>query len=580
MPAPFFFHIRCTICYWLSTTQAFHTFSPVSYTHLSLKVTGDIKDGDDTVTNFYYKVRIDGKQVVEHTGGTYEGGVTNGVTELNSKLADAKFTAADAGHTVSIDIDAGDYKTTITGITIASADISGATLNLNGATVAYTGKQVAFTDDQISKFQISDIRLKASDFTYTYEGDDLVNATPSGKTLYVVATVNKAGYTGKIKAPFTIAKRTLDAEKLEVKLNKNTVSYAEKAKISSDYVSVKDTVTGETLPTSVYTVTSTSSLNNVGDESVLSVTTDSLSKDTKTNNNYQNVVSKGTTDKVKVVANQMSDFKIVVDSIGKDYVTDTNSVKAAIHFYLGDKEVTSAVADAISVKPAALASGATTLSVAVNGDNKNVIGNTTVTLPVTLNKLTAEGLTYTIGSLKDQKANATTDLGAETYTGAAITKDIKDVRFVVTGTTTTTTVNLSSSDYKVEYVNDNTNAQAVSGKTVDVYIVGTGNYSGRVKIGSFVINAAEITKDDITVPAKVQYDGSLQTAADYMTGKVTVKAGAAGKKKDVPADAYKLTYATKDGKAVAVGSTIVTTLKKSDITNKNYTCLLYTSRCV
>ena len=537
----------------------------------SLKVTGDIKDGDDTVTNFYYKVRIDGKQVVEHTGGTYEGGVTNGVTELNSKLADAKFTAADAGHTVSIDIDAGDYKTTITGITIASADISGATLNLNGATVAYTGKQVAFTDDQISKFQISDIRLKASDFTYTYEGDDLVNATPSGKTLYVVATVNKAGYTGKIKAPFTIAKRTLDAEKLEVKLNKNTVSYAEKAKISSDYVSVKDTVTGETLPTSVYTVTSTSSLNNVGDESVLSVTTDSLSKDTKTNNNYQNVVSKGTTDKVKVVANQMSDFKIVVDSIGKDYVTDTNSVKAAIHFYLGDKEVTSAVADAISVKPAALASGATTLSVAVNGDNKNVIGNTTVTLPVTLNKLTAEGLTYTIGSLKDQKANATTDLGAETYTGAAITKDIKDVRFVVTGTTTTTTVNLSSSDYKVEYVNDNTNAQAVSGKTVDVYIVGTGNYSGRVKIGSFVINAAEITKDDITVPAKVQYDGSLQTAADYMTGKVTVKAGAAGKKKDVPADAYKLTYATKDGKAVAVGSTIVTTLKKSDITNKNYT---------
>ncbi|MEI3305417.1 MAG: hypothetical protein V8R40_04920 [Dysosmobacter sp.] len=332
------------------------------------------------------------------------------------------------------------------------------------------------------------------------------------KGVHAVATVNKAGYTGKLKAPFTIAKRTLDAEKLEVKLNKNTVSYAEKTKISSDYVSVKDTVTGERLPIFVYTVTSTSSLNNVGDESVLSVTTDSLSKDTKTNNNYQNVVSKGTTDKVKVVANQMSDFKIVVDSIGKDYVTDTDSVtKAAIDFYIGDKEVTSAVADAISVKPAALASGATTLSVAVNGDNKNVIGNTTVTLPVTLKKLTAQGLTYTIGSLKDQKANATTDLGAETYTGAAITKDIKDVRFVVTGTTTTTTVNLSSSDYKVEYVNDNTNAQAVSGKTVDVYIVGTGNYSGRVKIGSFVINAAEITKDDITVPAKVQYDGSLQT---------------------------------------------------------------------
>ena len=538
-----------------------------------LSVSGDIKDGNTDVTSFNYKVRIDGKEVVGHdTTATYAGKATS-VDTLNTELAKAKFEATDAGHTVSVDIvgtgNFEGFKTTIAGIEIKSVDVSTATLSLNNQAVSYTGKQVAFTDTQIEKFTFNN-GLLYSDFTYTYEGEDLVNATPDGKTLYVVATVNKAGYTGKIKAPFTIVKRTLDAGKLEVKLNKNTVSYAEKAKISSDYVSVKDTVTGETLPASVYSVTATG-LNAVGAESVLTVATDSLSKDAKTNSNYQGNVSKTTTEKVKVVANQMSDFKIVVDSIGKDYVTDTNSVKAAIHFYLGDKEVTSAVADAISVKPAALASGATTLSVAVNGDNKNVIGNTTVTLPVTLNKLTAEGLTYTIGSLKDQKANATTDLGAETYTGAAITKNIKDVRFVVTGTTTTTTVNLSSSDYKVEYVNDNTNAQAVSGKNVDVYIVGTGNYSGRVKIGSFAINAAEITAADITVPAKVQYDGSLQTVADYMTGKVTVKAGATGKKKDVPADAYKLTYATKDGKAVAVGSTIVTTLKKSDITNKNYT---------
>ena len=539
----------------------------------TLSVSGDIKDENTDVTSFNYKVRIDGKEVVGHDPASVYAGSASSVATLNTELAKAKFAETDAGHTVSVDIvgtgNFEGFKTTIAGIEIKSVDVSTAKLNLNGQTVSYTGKQVAFTDEQIKNFTFSN-GLSWSDFTYTYEGDDLVNATPSGKNLYVVATVNKAGYTGKIKATFTIAKRTLDAGKLEVKLNKNTVSYAEKAKISSDYVSVKDTVTGETLPASVYSVTATG-LNTVGAESVLTVATDSLSKDAKTNSNYQGNVSKITTEKVKVVANQMSDFKIVVDSIGKDYVTDTNSVKAAIHFYLGDKEVTSSVADAISVKPAALASDATTLSVAVNGDNKNVIGNTTVTLPVTLNKLTAEGLTYTIGSLKDQKANATTDLGAETYTGAAITKNIKDVRFVVTGTTTTTTVNLSSSDYKVEYVNDNTNAQAVSGKNVDVYIVGTGNYSGRVKIGSFAINAAEITAADITVPAKVQYDGSLQTVADYMTGKVTVKAGATGKKKDVPADAYKLTYATKDGKAVAVGSTIVTTLKKSDITNKNYT---------
>ena len=34
--------------------------------------------------------------------------------------------------------------------------------------------------------------------------------------------------------------------------------------------------------------------------------------------NYTGNVIKVTTDKVKVVANQMSDFKIVTDSIGKD----------------------------------------------------------------------------------------------------------------------------------------------------------------------------------------------------------------------------------------------------------------------
>ena len=542
----------------------------------ALTVSGELKDGDADVVNFDYEVRIDGKEVVGHTG-TYKGSATS-ISDLSTKLATATFTAEDAGHTASVNItgkgnNAG-FKTTIEGIEIKSADISNEVLNLNGQTVSYTGKQVAFTDAQIENFTITGTHgLTYSDFTYTYEGDDLVNATPDGKEVYVVATVNKAGYTGKIKKGFVINKRRLDVDKLELTLNKTTVSYAERANISSDFVTVKDTVTGEVLPASTYTVSATG-LNAVGNEAELTVTTtaDSLAKDTKTNNNYTGNITKTTTGKkVKVVANQMSDFKIVVDSIGKDYVTNEAAVKEAIHFYIGEKEVTNAISSVISVKPAVLASGATTLSVAVNGDNTNVIGNTTVTLPVTLNKLTAEGLTYKIGSGNDQTANENTDLGAETYTGAAITKDIKDVKFVITGANNQkTTVNLSTSDYKVEYVNDNTNANAVSNKNVEVYIVGTGNYSGRVKIGTFTIAQAEITAADITVPEKVQYNGSLQTVADYMDGKVTVKAGATGKKKDVPADAYKLTYKTSDNKAVAVGSTIETRLESANIKNRNY----------
>ena len=168
---------------------------------------------------------------------------------------------------------------------------------------------MAFSDTQIAGFTIAGISgLSYNDFKYTYEGDDLVNATPAGKTLQVVATVDKAGYTGQIKAPFIINKRTLNPDKLELTLKKNTVSYAERSKISSDYVTVKDTVTGETLPTSVYTVTG-SGLTAVGTESTLSIATDSLDKDEKTNRNYTGNVIKVTTDKVKVVANQMSDFK-------------------------------------------------------------------------------------------------------------------------------------------------------------------------------------------------------------------------------------------------------------------------------
>ena len=304
----------------------------------ALTVSGELKDGDADVVNFDYEVRIDGKEVVGHTG-TYKGSATS-ISDLSTKLATATFTAEDAGHTASVNItgkgnNAG-FKTTIEGIEIKSADISNEVLNINGQTVSYTGKQVAFTDAQIENFTITGTHgLTYSDFTYTYEGDDLVNATPDGKEVYVVATVNKAGYTGKIKKGFVINKRRLDVDKLELTLNKTTVSYAERANISSDFVTVKDTVTGEVLPASTYTVSATG-LNAVGNEAELTVTTtaDSLAKDTKTNNNYTGNITKTTTGKkVKVVANQMSDFKIVVDSIGKDYVTNEAAVKEAIQSY-------------------------------------------------------------------------------------------------------------------------------------------------------------------------------------------------------------------------------------------------------
>ena len=570
----------------------------------SLKVKNDIKDGDTVVTNFNYKVRINGYEVVDtnageaHYSGTYASTspVAN-LAALNTELAKAKFAPSDAGKTVSVEITKDDFKMTIPGIKIEKVNVEDvARLNITSATKpVYTGKQTAFADDEITNnFAIKEKTsntdysgLTSSDFTYTYEGDDLVNV--SDKDIYVVANVNAAGYTGKIKAPFRIQKRSLVAGELELKLNKNTISYAELGTIPSDFVTVKDTETGETLPTSVYTLSAAnnklSSVETGFNEDNLKVTINNgtLSKDKIISNNYlaSSNITKDTTDKVKVVANNMSDFKIVVDGIGKDDATSTtpgvkdNAVRNAIHFYIGETDVTNKVKSILTYKAATLADGASTLSVEITGDNKNVLGNTTVSLPVTTNKLVDSKLTFEIGSTKYAKTtsgvgtSATTafgsSLGDEKYTGEAVTKAIKNVKSDGTNL-------VADKDYKIVYENDNINTNAVSGKAIKVSIVGINDWSGSIVIGTYNITPAEIDTTDIKVPKKVLYDGNLQTAADYMTGKVTVKATTSvngeEKKIDVPADAYQLTCtATK----LAVGGVITTKIAKANIKNKNFT---------
>ena len=563
----------------------------------SLKVKNDIKDGDTVVTGFDYKVRIDGHEVVDtaageaHNGGTYAGNNVSNLTNLNAALNNAKFAPSDAGKTVSVEITKGDFKMTIPGIKIEKVNVEDvARLDIASATKpVYTGKQTAFADSVItSNFAIKEKNsntsysgLTSSDFTYTYEGDDLVNV--SDKDLYVIANVKAEGYTGKIKASFRIQKRPLAADELELKLNKNTISYAELGTIPSDFVTVKDTETGETLPTSVYTLSAAnnklSSVETGSNEDNLKVTINNgtLLKDKIISNNYSanSGVTKNTTDKVKVVANNMSDFKIVVDGIGKDDATSTasgvkdNAVRNAIHFYIGETEVTNKIKGILTYKAATLADGATTLSVEITGDNKNVLGNTTVSLPVTTNKLVDSKLTFEIGSTKYGKSSGLTafgsDLGNETYTGEAVTKAIKNVKSDGTNL-------VADKDYKIVYENDNINTNAVSGKTVKVSIVGINDWSGSIVIGTYNITPAKIKAADIKVPKKVLYDGNLQTAADYMTGKVTVKATTSvngeEKKIDVPADAYQLTCtATK----LAVGGVITTKIARANIKNKNFT---------
>ena len=381
-----------------------------------------------------------------------------------------------------------------------------------------------------------------------------------------MATVNKTGYTGAIRVQgIQIEKREIKADNLEVTLNKDSVSFAERSSISSEIVTVKDKETGDVFPASTYSVTANTALNNVGDSAQLKITFNNLAKDEMIGRNYTTGTTSNTklTDgKVKLTANNISDFKIVTDSVKREGF-NAGKAKAAIHFYLGDKEVTSYVNNNITFAPEAVQEGATSVNVALNGDNKNILGNTTVSINLTLNEITKDNLTLKIDGTTWSTSSAT--IANKTYTGEEITREVKDVKVGTTGLTT--------SDYKIEYVGDRTNAFAVSNKKVEMYIVGVGDWSGRIKLGEFQIDQAEIKTDDIKVPETVQYDGSIQTAADYMDGKVSVQANTTvngeSKKIDVPADAYTLTYSISPN-SLAVGTQITTKLESAKITNKNF----------
>ncbi len=534
----------------------------------TLKVDGTLKDADGKALtgNITWEVRINGREVVGHTG-TYKN--TCDVSDLTNDLKKATFVAEDAENLVSLKISQGSFYTELADIKIENVNIDGkGSINLNGATLTYTGEQVAFTDAQIKNFQITGDAstthgLTSTDFTYKYEGD-LINATKD-KKVTLIATVNKPGYVGEIKNEnVTIGKRPIVADKLEVTLNKDTISYAERTNIPSDMVTVKDIDTGLEFPASTYTVSSTVLSNGnakVGDSDKLTVKFD-LSKDEAVNRNYSanNASNKETDTKVKLTANNLSDFTIKVDSVKRENFNNSTA-KAATHFYLGDKEVTNAVKEKITFAAEAVQSDATSGNVVLTGDNVNILGTTTVSVNLTLNELTKDSISLKVDDVVWDK----TDVADVTYTGTEIARDIKDVK--VGGN-----VGLTTSDYKIEYVGDLTNAYDVSKKEVEMYIVGIGNYSGKVKLGSFKINPAEIKGADIKVPETVQYDGSLQTADEYMNGKVTAQAVTTvkgeEKKIDVPADAYTLTYTTDKG--LVVGSQITTKLESSKIINKNF----------
>ena len=555
-------------------------------------VTGTyLKDSSgEAVTSFKYQVLVDGKQPVgdDGTGWNYEFAATSASDLINAKY---NFNSANfVGHTVTVRIigtgkfEGLDYTTA--GVVVSAkkvtADNTSFTFKKN---YDYTGEAKTFTASDLNVSTIDG--LTASDFTYSYEGDN-VNAS-EGKTAaeqpILVAKVNKTGYEGTIKTPFTIWKRVVTASDYEATLNTKEYAYTG-ASITPDSKSVTVTskLTKETINPDLYTVSvaAGSTLTNAGDEGSLKVTFKSelLAKDKTFSSNYKfangttyvDIATKNT-DTAKIVARNLSDCTITIDSTKysaalADKTTVKNAIKNLIHIKAGDTELTPAILNGIDYTVSNIDENTKTATVTFTGDDKNVKGTATATFNITLNDI--KDASFTGGTETGSGKN----LQPEVYTGEAITKNAAQLgKLKVTASGKEVTL-VEGRDYKVVYSNNNVNVTEAS-KPVTITVEGIGDWGGKATVGTFAITPATVKETNVTVPKTVEYNGANVTAADYLDGKVTVKAttkvrndkGAQVEKTiDIPADAYELSYTPATG-TILPGTKLTTIVK---VKNANF----------
>ncbi|MDC7289128.1 hypothetical protein NXH76_15070 [Blautia schinkii] len=558
-------------------------------------------DGKE-VKSFRYEWLIDGRQPIDKNGvamsysySTNQG--LKGITSAKSFTPDESH----VGHTLTLKItgmgaDEGFIYTT-PGVVVKAKTVdetnTGIIINKS---VDYTGEEKTFALTDLAMDSTNNAHsLAISDFTYSYEGDN-VNACENKSTAEqpkLVAKVNKAGYEGTIKVPFVIWKRYIQTSDYEVKINTKEYAYTG-ASVTPDAkdVTVTSKLTKETINPELYTVSAAATLTNVGDSAQLKITFDrnALSKDAMFNNNYKfngnadvDVVS-ATDDKAKVIARNLSDCTISIDSTKyNSKLSDKAQVKGEvtplIHIYAGETELTH-ILNGVDFTVSNIDSNSTSATVTFTGDDKNVKGTATATFRITLNSVTDASFTGGTDTTTGNKHEE------EVYTGSPITKKAAQLGKLMVGATTL----VEGKEYKVVYSSNNTEA----GETVSIYVEGINDWGGRKLIGTFDIIPAEVEPKNITVPKTVEYNGANVNASDYLEGKVTVKATTKVRNDkgdqvaqtiDIPASAYKLAYTSSAGtilpgtllttvltvkdKNFGVVDTTVTADKKTEVVNKS-----------
>ena len=373
----------------------------------------------------------------------------------------------------------------------------------------YTGKAITVTAADIWVNNASGIT--SEDFIYTYEGDTVNANAKEEQKGYVIATINKDGFTGSKKIPLNIEPVTTNKDSFDVTLNKKEYEYTGNSITASETdVTVTNNYTGGTVNSAALKggVEFAGTFKNVGDTSAVKVTNIDVTKDASLNGNvnYHSSSEYVTSDKATVVARQLSNTTIeVTDGLWVPGHTYTEAdVRGCITIKDSEGNVLNLGNDINVTVPNITGIG--DYQITISGKNSNVIGSVTKTLSIKENTLSNGS--FTNGEF------ATYD---EYYTGQPVTKSTSILGQFKVGNVALT----EGEDYEIVYSN-NTNATGT--KLASLTVKGIGDWGGE-KTYTFKILAAEIASDTITVPKTVLYDGSKISASDYLEKEdITVKA--------------------------------------------------------
>ena len=420
--------------------------------------------------------------------------------------------------------ESGDWSYTSSALTVSAKDVTGKyeiTINKNNTYTGTETKPAATVSPIAGKGGDADVQ-----FDVDYTGD-LVNVTDEGIKVTAKPVDSKA-YKGYIETTIKVTASDLkdeatkkDEEKLvKAALKTKEVEYTgSEIKLKKADVNVTDAKTGADLNALVDDKAEISTgLTNVTekDADAKNVTVDLTAN--KSVANFSGTGKVTTTDKVKVVARDLSKVKVTIKSQaklgdGKAYTLKDLLDKGAISFAdTNGKTLTLDKDIAIEGLDKAVNYGTYTVTIKPAKDNKNVTGQTTAQFSIFSQNI--EGAKF---YTKTKKADGSVELKEYkfddyAYTGEQIKPDVS--KLVVAFDKNN---EVDPADYSIEY-DKNVNAG-----TGNIYIVGKRTYEGSKTVATFNIKAATVSSVD--APKYVIVNKDAKKASDYAKDiKLTVKA--------------------------------------------------------